>query len=112
MSSAVNCFITATFGLPPRDQIEIVDRIATAMSEVGPQVREVMTTHAKFRQIGKRMLMSWQDGLAGLRDKRIYAMGVAELGEAFIGFSQPQSATPKRDVLGRSDLLPSRSRRK
>lgn len=98
-------FITATFGLPAREQAEIVERIGAAMAEVGPQVRAAMAGHPGFVEIGKRMLLAWQEGLAGLRDKRIYAMGPAELGEAFTGFSNPKPVRQERQVIGRSDLL-------
>lgn len=98
-------FITATFGLPAREQLDIVDQIATAMAEVGPQVREAMNEHPGFVEIGKRMLLAWQDGIAGLRDKRTYAMGDTELGEAFINFSDPEPVKEERQVIGRSELL-------
>lgn len=98
-------FITATFGLPARDQVDIVEQIGTAMAEVGPQVRAAMDEHPDFAEIGKRMLMSWQDGLAGLRAKRHYAMGAMELGEAFTGLSEPKAVESKRRVTGRSELL-------
>lgn len=78
-------FITAVFGLPLREQAEIVDQIAAAMVEVGPMVRAAMAEHPGFVEIGKRMLQSWQEGISGLRDKRIYALGEAALGEAFTG---------------------------
>ena len=99
-------FLTATFGLPAREQLEIVDRIGAAMIEVAPQVREAMEAHPGFTEIGKRMLLAWQEGLAGLRDKRTYAMGDAQFGEAFTGFSDPGPVRKeKRQVIGRSDLL-------
>lgn len=98
-------FVTATFGLQPREQVEIVEQIGAAMAEVGPQVREAMIEHPAFAEIGKRMLLSWQEGLAGLQGKRIYAMGEVALGEAFTGFSAPDPAKEKRTVIGRSDLL-------
>jgi len=98
-------FVTATFGLQPRDQIEIVDRIGTAMVEVGPQVRNAMSEHPGFVDIGKRMLQSWQEGLAGLRNKRTYSMGEIELGEAFVGFSDPTPVREEHRVIGRSELL-------
>ncbi len=98
-------FLTATFGLPARVQSDIVDRIATAMAEVGPQVREAMDEHPGFVEIGKRMLLAWQEGIVGLRDKRIYAMGHAELGAAFTDFSNPKPVRKERRGLGRSELL-------
>jgi serine/threonine-protein kinase HipA len=102
---SLQTFITATFGMPVREQVELVERIGTAMSEVGPQVREAMAEHPDFAEIGKRMLLIWREGLAGLRGKRSYAMGDAALGEAFGGLSEPLPIKSKRAVIGRSELL-------
>lgn len=101
-------FITATFGLPAREQADIVDRISTATAEVGPQVREAMAEHPGFVEIGKRMLLAWQEGIAGLRSKRSYGLGEMALGEAFTGFSDPAPTRLEKNVLGRSELLGSR----
>lgn len=98
-------FITTTFGLTMRDQVEIVDQIAAGMAEVGPLVREAMQQHPGFVDIGKRMLLAWQDGINGLRDKRVYALAATASGEAFTGFSEPKPTSPKQTVIGRSDLL-------
>ncbi|MCW0201520.1 MAG: type II toxin-antitoxin system HipA family toxin [Rhodanobacter thiooxydans] len=102
---SLQTFITATFGVPPREQAYIVEQIGMAMAEVGPQVRAAMAEHPAFNEIGKRMLLSWNEGLAGLRDKRIYALGEMVLGEAFTGFSDPPPAKKEHQVIGRSDLL-------
>lgn len=98
-------FLTATFGLPVREQADIVDRIGTAMAEVGPQIREAMDEHPGFTEIGKRMLLAWKEGITGLRDKRVYALGDAELGEAFTNLPDPRPLKTKRQVIGRSELL-------
>ncbi len=98
-------FITATFGLLPREQADIIDRIGTAMAEVGPQVREAMAEHPAFAEIGKRMMISWQEGIDGLRNKRTYALADARLGAAFTGLSDPKPLKKQRQVIGRSDLL-------
>lgn len=98
-------FITATFGMPTREQSKIVDQIGTAMVEVGFRVREAMKEHGAFAEIGKRMLLAWQEGIAGLRDKRVYAMGNIDLGEAFLGMSEPRRVKRKRQVPGKSELL-------
>jgi serine/threonine-protein kinase HipA len=55
---------------------------------VAPSVRAAMNEHPAFIDIGKRMLKAWQEGVDGLHDKRVYALGVS-LGEAFNGFSDP-----------------------
>lgn len=98
-------FITATFGLSGQDQARIIDQIGTAMSEVGPQVRQAMVEHPGFADIGARMLLAWQEGLSGLRDKRTYALGDIDLGESFEGFPQPAIVKGERQVIGQSDLL-------
>lgn len=102
---SLQTFIASTFGLPPREQASIVDRIGAAISDVAPQVRAAMLEHPDFVEIGKRMLLAWQEGLAGLRNKRTYALGDAALGESFTGFSNPTQPRQERQVIGRSDLL-------
>lgn len=102
---SLHTFITVTFGLPLREQVEIVDQIATAMADVGPLVREAMKQHPGFVDIGKRMLLAWQEGIEGLRSKRVYALGDAALGDAFRNFSAPEPTKPTKKVIGRSDLL-------
>ena len=98
-------FITSTFGLPPREQAGIIEQIGEAMTETGPQIRAAMKKHREFSEIGKRMLLAWQDGLASLRSKRAYAMGDAVLWKAFTGLSDPKPAKSARKVTGRSELL-------
>lgn len=102
---SLHTFITATFGLPLREQVEIVDQIATAMADVGPMVREAMEQHPGFIDIGKRMLLAWQGGINGLRNKRTYGLADAALGNAFDGCSEPETVKTARNVLGGSDLL-------
>ena len=104
-------FITVVFGLSLREQVEIIDQIAAAMIEVGPMVRVSMEEHPAFVDIGKRMLQAWQEGVAGLRGKRVYAMGEVVLGDAFTGFSDPVPDKPEPNVIGRPDLLAVRKRR-
>ena len=102
---SLHTFITTTFGLSLREQVEIVEQIATAMADVGPMVREAMEQHPGFVDIGKRMLLAWQEGINGFRSKRVYALSDVTLGEAFAGFSEPEPIKPKPLVIGRSDLL-------
>jgi len=98
-------FIAATFGISVREQLQMVEAIAQAVSEVAPSVRAAMIEHPGFADTGKRMLLTWQEGLAGLRDKRVYALSEAPLGEAFKGFSEPPKLKSETSVVGRSELL-------
>jgi len=68
-------FILTTFGISAKDQAEIVEAISDAVSDVVQQVREAMAEHPEFEEIGKRMLVAWHEGVTGLRDKHVYALG-------------------------------------
>ena len=68
-------FIAATFGIAPKEQVRMVEALCDAVADVAPQVREAMKTHAAFRDIGQRMLLAWAEGIQGLRDKHVYALG-------------------------------------
>jgi serine/threonine-protein kinase HipA len=98
-------FIARTFGINPKEQVSIVESIAQAVSEVGPAVRVAMKDHPEFMDTGKRMLLTWQEGVDRLRDKHIYALGAKSLGEAFSGFSDPPKLKSEKLVVGRSELI-------
>lgn len=98
-------FIAATFGISVREQVKTVDAIGQAVGEVAPAVRTAMTEHPAFADIGKRMLLTWQEGVSGLRDKRVYALGEVAPGNAFTGFSDPPKLKTEKSVIGRSGLL-------
>lgn len=98
-------FIAATFGLQPKAQQLIVQAISDAVADVGTQVRAAMLTHPGFADIGKRMLLAWAEGVQGLRDQRVYAVGDWAAGAAFEGFSAPPKHTSEPTKIGRSPLL-------
>ena len=68
-------FIAVTFGIAPKEQARMVEALCDAVADVTPQVREAMKTHAAFSDIGQRMLLAWAEGIQGLRDKHVYALG-------------------------------------
>ena len=57
------------------------------------------------QEVGKRMLVAWADGVNGLRQQRVYAVGDWQPGEAFDGFSAPAKLKSEQAKLGRSPLL-------
>jgi len=65
-----------------------------------------------FVDIGKRMLLAWAEGVQGLRDQRVYAVGEWQVGEAFEGFSEPPKLKMATTQIGRSPLLAGRSIKK
>lgn len=104
-------FIAGTFGIPAREQSIILESICDSVAETVPLVREKMAEHPGFRDIGKRMLLAWQEGVTGLRDRRVYAAGDWPANKAFEGISDPPKLETARSAVGRSPLLGDRSRR-
>lgn len=98
-------FIAATLGIQPKEQVQMVQAISDSVADVAPQVREAMAQHDGFEDIGKRMLLAWSEGVQGLRDQRVYAVGEWAAGEAFEGFSAPAKLEVKASKIGRSPLL-------
>ena len=64
-----------------------------------------MQLHPNFEAIGKRMLMAWAEGVQGLREQRVYAVGDWKAGDAFEGFSPPPKQKLDAAKIGRSPLL-------
>ncbi len=106
-------FITATFGIEAAAQQRCVEQISDAVSEVAPRVREAMTEHPAFRELGKHMLLAWQEGVSGLCNKSTFAMPGWKPGTAFEGFSTPR---PRRAAsgaaVGESALLGKRRKKR
>jgi serine/threonine-protein kinase HipA len=102
-------FIAATFGVSVKAQVEIVESISDAVSEIAPRVREAMTRYAAFEDIGKRMLLAWNEGVTGLRGKRVYSLQEWNPSSAFEGFSDPPPHSNEKAVIGRSEGLAKRS---
>jgi serine/threonine-protein kinase HipA len=98
-------FIAATFGIPPKEQQHLVQAISDAVADVGPLVRQAMIQHPGFKEIGKRMLLAWAEGVQGLRDQRVYAVGDWVAGDAFEGFSPPPKQKSNAPKIGQSPLL-------
>jgi serine/threonine-protein kinase HipA len=98
-------FIAGTFGIPAREQSILLESISDAAAEVAPQVHAKMRELPGFRETGKRMLQAWQEGVEGLRDQRIYAVGAWLGSKEFEGLSDPTKLENPRSVLGRSPLL-------
>lgn len=46
--------ITATFGLPPPEQVETIEQIGTTMAQAALHVRAAMAEHPGLTEAGKR----------------------------------------------------------
>jgi serine/threonine-protein kinase HipA len=98
-------FIAATFGISIKAQSEIVDAISDAISDTAPQVRAAMDQYEEFKEIGARMLLTWNEGVTGLREKRVYSLPGWTPGAAFDGFSDPPKLDYPKNEVGRSEGL-------
>jgi serine/threonine-protein kinase HipA len=105
-------FITSTFGIPQREQKEIVERISYSVADTAPAVRELMDRLAGFKDTGKRMLATWSEGVRILRDRPMYALSPWKSSTAFEGISDPPKLKSPSKVIGRSELLAVRSKSK
>jgi serine/threonine-protein kinase HipA len=104
-------FVTANFGIPEKEQKEMVERISDAVSDTAPAVREAMDGLAGFRDTGKRMLVAWSEGVNHLRDSRMYGLTTWKSSPAFEGISDSPKLENPRTVTGRSELLGGRRNR-
>lgn len=98
-------FINTTFGIQPKEQQQIVQAISDAVADVAPQVRQAMAQHSGFADVGQRMLLAWSEGVQGLRDERVYGMGVAELGVGLEALEKPPKLKVAKVKVGLSPLL-------
>jgi hypothetical protein len=83
-----------------------------AVADTAPAVREVMKSLPGFKDIGKRILTAWGEGVSVLRDSRMYGLGPWKSAAAFEGISDPPKLKNPRTVIGRSELLAHRTKSK
>lgn len=98
-------FVTAQFGISLREQNQMIEAISDAISDTIPIVENAMKEHEGFRDLGKRMLQAWGEGVAGLRDKKMYALGPWKSAEAVKGISDPPKLENPKTKIGRSEGL-------
>lgn len=105
-------FVTSNFGVPQSEQKEIVEHISDAVADVAPAVRQLMDGLTGFRDVGKRMLATWNEGVSVLREPRMYGLSPWKSSSAFERISDPAKLTNPRKVIGRSELLANPSKPK
>lgn len=104
-------FIAATFGISRKIQSQIVEAISDAISDSAPLVRAAMQTHVGFRAIGARMLLAWNDGVNGLRDRHVYSLPPWQAGPAFDEIPDLRKLENPDEAVGHSEGLASRRKR-
>ena len=90
----------------------MVERISDAVADTAPAVRTMMNDLASFKDTGKRMLAAWSEGVNHLRDSQMYGLSPWKSGKAFEGISDPPKLENPRTVVGRSELLAGKRKRK
>jgi serine/threonine-protein kinase HipA len=105
-------FITSNFGISQSEQKQLVERIGDAVAEVALSARELMHRLPAFEDTGKRMLATWSEGVNVLRGARVYGLTPWKSSTAFEGISEPPKLESSRRVIGRSELLGTRSKSK
>lgn len=108
----LSTFIAATFGIALKEQVKIVEEISDAVSAIAPKVRQAISQHEAFEELGTRILRTWNEGVNGLRERKVYSLEAWKSGKAFEKLAElPKLAMPRKEI-GRSEGLASRSRKR
>ena len=104
-------FIALEFGIPLREQSLMIESICEAITDTAPKVREAISEHSGFRDLGKHMLLAWEEGIQTLRDKRHYSLPQPENENLLGGISDPPKLANPKTIVGQSDGLGTRRSR-
>lgn len=105
-------FVASTFGVSLRLQTQIVEAVSDAISDVAVDVRAAMDKYKGFEKIGARMLLTWNEGVNGLRSRHIYSLAPWKAGAAFQCPPSPGRLENQKSVIGRSEGLARRKKRR
>ena len=70
-----------------------------------------MTRYKGFREVGARMLRTWNDGVDSLRESRVYGLPMWQHGPAFEALPEPPKLVARKKIIGRSEGLPNRAKK-
>ncbi|MFZ4388347.1 MAG: type II toxin-antitoxin system HipA family toxin [Chthoniobacterales bacterium] len=101
-------FIAREFGIPLREQSLMIETICEAITGTAPKVREAIREHPDFRDLGKHMLLAWEEGIHTLRDKRHYSLPQQETENLLGGISDPPKLANSKIIVGQSEGLGTR----
>jgi serine/threonine-protein kinase HipA len=104
-------FIAMEFGVPLREQVPMIESICEAMIETAPSVRKAIKDHPGFRDLGKHMLLAWDEGIRILRDKRHYSLPYPQQETLLGGISDPPKLASPKTIIGQSEGLGTRRSR-
>jgi serine/threonine-protein kinase HipA len=99
-------FLQTRCGLSPAQTLARVERICDAIVQVTPQVVAAAERYPAFREVGKRMLHAWNDGMNSLRLQKTWSLPSLDVAIRKARFSEPKPMVPApKEKLGRSPLL-------
>jgi serine/threonine-protein kinase HipA len=100
-------FAVTVCGLAPRTYRDIVDRTCQAAVEVASKVTDAMFRFADFRETGKRILSTWEEGIRDVSTAAKTSLNSVATMKSLVDAQQfsPASPKPKREANGRSELL-------
>ena len=98
-------FIALEFGIPLREQIPMIESICEAITDTTPNVRAAIQQHSEFRDLGKHMLLAWDEGIQTLRDKRHYSLSQPQKENLLGGISAPPKLANPKTIIGQSEGL-------
>jgi serine/threonine-protein kinase HipA len=104
-------FIAREFGIPLREQSLMIESICEAITDTAPKVREAISEHSGFRDLGKHILLAWGEGIQTLRDKRHYSLPQLENKSLLRGISHPPKLANPKTIVGQSEGLGTRRSR-
>ena len=103
---ALERFLQTRCGVMPADTRKRIERMCEAVVSVTPELIAAAREHEGFREIGKRMLHAWNDGMNSLRLQKTWSLPSLDEAIATAKFSDPKPMTPApREKIGRSPLL-------
>ena len=86
----------------------MIESICEAITDTAPHVHEAIRQHAGFRDLGKHMLLAWDEGIQTLRDKRHYSLSQPQNENLLEGISSPQKLVNPKTIIGQSEGLGTR----
>jgi serine/threonine-protein kinase HipA len=105
---SLEIFLQERCGVRPAQTYARAARICAAMTAVAPEVLAATDRHPAFREVGKRMLLAWNDGMQSLKLEKSWQLPDLTDFLSSSRLSEPERMRVPRNVIGRSNLLPDR----
>jgi len=103
---ALERFMQTRCGIMPAECKQRIERICEAVVSVTPDLVAAANGYEGFREVGKRMLHAWNEGMNSLRLQKTWSLPTLSAAIQEAKFSDPKPMAPEpREKIGRSPLL-------